>query len=193
MTQSIRRRIALSGRISRFRQDARLGQERVFFKLLQRTSDTAFGRHYGFDDILRSDKPLEAFKQSVPLCDYDGMHPWWLRAEAGEPNVTWPGKIKFFALSSGTSGAPSKHIPVTKDMIRAVQAASVRQLLTLRKFNLGATALQRKILTLSGSTTLQDFGHHYKGDVSGINVKHIPYIIRTLKKPQTRNRQAGRL
>jgi hypothetical protein len=111
------------------------------------------------------------------------MHPWWARAEAGEPNVTWPGKIKFFALSSGTSGAPSKHIPVTKDMIRAVQAASVRQLLTLRKFHLGSTALQRKILTLSGSTTLQDFGNHYKGDVSGINVKHIPYIIRTLKNP----------
>jgi hypothetical protein len=61
MTQSLRRRIALSGRMSRFRQDAKLGQERVFFKLIQRTSDTAFGKHYGFDDILKSDKPLETF------------------------------------------------------------------------------------------------------------------------------------
>ena len=183
LTQSLRRRIALTGRVSRFRQDAKLGQERVFIKLLQRAADTQFGRYYDFSGILQSPKPVEMFRQSVPLCNYDGMLQWWRRSEAGEPNVAWPGKVRYFALSSGTSGAPSKHIPVTKDMIRATQAASIRQLLTLRKFKMGQVVLQRRILTLSGSTTLQDFGHHFKGDVSGINVKHIPLIVRTLQKP----------
>ncbi|MEM0996702.1 MAG: GH3 auxin-responsive promoter family protein [Bacteroidota bacterium] len=186
LTQSLRRRIALSGRINRFRQDAKVGQERVFQKLLQRSADTAFGRHYGFADIRQASDPREAFRAAVPLCDYAGMHPWWQRAEDGEPNVTWPGKIKYFALSSGTSGAPSKHIPVTKDMIRATQVASVRQLLVLRKFNLGGVALQRRILTLSGSTALQDYGHHFKGDVSGINVKNIPFFMRLLQKPNSK-------
>ncbi len=35
------------------------------------------------------------------------------------PDVTWPGKIKYYALSSGTSEAASKYIPVTKDLLRS--------------------------------------------------------------------------
>jgi GH3 auxin-responsive promoter len=161
----------------------RYAQRRTFRSLLQRAADTAFGRHYRFADILSAADPVAAFKKTVPVVDYDGMHPWWARAEKGESDVAWPGVVKYFALSSGTSGAPSKHIPVTRALLRSTRTTSVRQLLALQKFGLSPLALRSKVLTLAGSTTLQDFGHHMKGDVSGINVKQLPWFARTLHKP----------
>ena len=35
-------------------------------------------------------------------------------AKEGEADVCWPGKVKYFALSSGTSETSSKYIPITK-------------------------------------------------------------------------------
>lgn len=161
----------------------RPGQRRTFRKLLQTAADTAFGRHYNFADILASANPIGAFQKTVPVVDYDGMHPWWERAEAGESDVAWPGVVRYFALSSGTSGAPSKNIPVTQALLRSTRMTSIRQLVALQKFGVSPLAFRSKILTLSGSTTLQDFGHHMKGDVSGINVKQLPWFARTLHKP----------
>lgn len=170
----------------RLRKNPYLGQERTFNKLLVKARDTAFGKFYGFEDILASSHPLRRFRETVPLCNYDTIHPWWQRAEHGEADVCWPGTIKYFALSSGTSGAPSKNIPVTKDLIRVTQQASVRQLMVMRRFKVSPTIISKKILTLSGSTTLQYFGNHYKGDVSGIHAKHIPRVMKTLQKPGKR-------
>lgn len=170
----------------RLRKNPLLSQERTFNKLLIKAKDTAFGLHYGFEDLLSSANPLAAFRESVPLGNYDTIHPWWLRAEQGEPDVCWPGRIKFFALSSGTSGAPSKNIPVTKDLIRATQRASMRQLMVLRRFKLSPAIIAKSILTLSGSTSLQYYGNHYKGDVSGIHAKHVPRVMKTIQKPGQR-------
>ena len=48
----------------------------------------------------------------------------------GVPDVTWPGKIKYYALSSGTSEAASKYIPVTKEMLRSNTINYIRQLIS---------------------------------------------------------------
>jgi hypothetical protein len=72
---------------------------------------------------------------------------------------------------------------VTKDLIRATQQASVRQLLVLRRFKVSPSIVSKKILTLSGTTTLQYFGNHYKGDASGIHSKHIPRVMKTMQRP----------
>lgn len=185
-SEAIKKRLAMADAVRRLRKNPFLGQERTFNKLLVKAKDTAFGKYYGFEDILASAHPLDRFRDTIPLCNYDTMHPWWVRAEAGEADVCWPGVVRYFALSSGTSGAPSKNIPVTKDLIRVTQQASVRQLLVLRRFKVSPSIISKKILTLSGSTTLQYYGNHYKGDVSGIHAKHIPRVMKTMQKPGRR-------
>lgn len=186
LSDAIKKRLAMADAMRRLRKNPYLSQERTFNKLLVKAKDTAFGRYYGFEDILASANPLRRFQDIVPLCNYDTIHPWWERAERGEADVCWPGTVRYFALSSGTSGAPSKNIPVTKDLIRVTQQASVRQLLVLRRFKVSPSIISKKILTLSGSTTLQYYGNHYKGDVSGIHAKHIPRVMKTLQKPGRR-------
>jgi hypothetical protein len=159
------------------------GQLRVLSYLLKHAQDTAFGKHHDFASILESLHPIREFRNRVPIVNYDGMHQWWKRCEEGEHDVTWPGKVKYFALSSGTSGAPSKNIPVTAAQIKAMQKVSRRMLLVLDKLNLPSSTYECKMLSLGGSTQLLFTGQHYKGDLSGINGKKVPRWFRWYYKP----------
>ena len=44
---------------------------------------------------------------------YEELYPYIERVMKGEANVLWPGKVTWFAKSSGTTNARSKYIPVT--------------------------------------------------------------------------------
>ena len=83
-----------------------------------------------FDEILFGSDVREAFQELVPVHDYNKIYNrWWKKTLDGVPDVTWPGKIKYYALSSGTSEAASKYIPITRDMLRSNTVNYVRQLL----------------------------------------------------------------
>ena len=109
---------------------------------------------------------------------------WWQKAHEGEKNVAWPGRVKYFALSSGTSEAASKHIPVTKDMVKAIHRTSIRQILSLGSYkNLPPQLYEKGYLMLGGSTELQQMGTHYEGDLSGITAGKIPFWFERFYKP----------
>ena len=104
-------------------------QRHALRQLLERGQYTAFGKHYGFGDILSQEIDfIKAFRERVPVHTYTDMHDkWWHRCQEGEENVTWPGKVKYFALRSGTSESASKHIPVTQDMIKSIKKVGFLQ------------------------------------------------------------------
>ena len=103
-------------------------------KLLKKARFTEFGQQYRFDEILLSKHPGKKFQELVPVHDYNKIYEeWWKKTLDGVPDVTWPGKIKYYALSSGTSEAASKYIPVTKDLLRSNTINYLRQLLSLIK------------------------------------------------------------
>jgi hypothetical protein len=105
-------------------------QEKVLRKLLEKASKTVFGQYYDFKEILRSKDLVAAFKAQVPIHDYDKMHDeWWYLQLKGAKNITWHSKIKYYGLSSGTSGAPSKYIPESDEMLRAMRKAAFRAFL----------------------------------------------------------------
>src|SRR5882672_9818964 len=100
--------------------DPKRQQIKVLKKLLKKAKFTEFGQKFRFDDILLSQHAGKKFQQLVPVYDYDKIYDdWWKKTLEGVPDVTWPGKIKYYALSSGTSGSSSKYIPVTRDMLRS--------------------------------------------------------------------------
>ncbi|MGZ8551679.1 MAG: GH3 family domain-containing protein, partial [Chitinophagaceae bacterium] len=86
--------------------DARRQQIKVLKKLLKKARFTEFGQQYRFDDILLSKQTEKKFQELVPVHDYNKIYEeWWKKTLDGVPDVTWPGKIKYYALSSGTSEA----------------------------------------------------------------------------------------
>ena len=157
--------------------DARSQQLKVLKKLLRKARFTQFGQLYKFDEILLSRHIGKKFQQLVPTYNYSKIYnEWWYKARNGESDVCWPGQIKYFALSSGTSEAASKYIPITKDLIRSNTVTSFKQLLSLTRYeNVPTSAIGKGWLLLGGSTELQKGPTYYAGDLSGIQQKNIPF------------------
>jgi len=164
-------------------------QRHTLRQLLERGQYTAFGKHYGFNNILSREVDfVKAFRDRVPVYTYNEMYKqWWYRCREGEENVTWPGKVKYFALSSGTSESASKHIPVTQDMIRSIKKVGFKQLYSMTDFKVPAAAFGKGILMLGGTTSLFERGEYYEGDMSGISAKNMPrWMSAMLYKPGQR-------
>lgn len=185
----IKRAYALKDRASRRRNrpNSMLLQRKELNKLLTKAQFTAFGKHYKFDTILNSQNPLERFQQDVPVFDYGKMfREWWFRALHGNPSVTWPGKVKYFALTSGTSEASSKQIPVTSDMLRSIKRASIKQLVSASRYDFPIEFFEKGILMIGGSTHLNYNGNYHEGDLSGISAGNIPFWFQHFYKPGKR-------
>ena len=164
-------------------------QERELKKLLRKAQFTEFGKTYHFTDILLSGNVTEAFRNNVPVFDYNKMHDqWWYRALEGEHNVSWPGKIKYFALSSGTSEASSKYIPITRELNSKITKASIRQLVSAVRYDFPKEFYNRGVLMIGGSTDLSYSrkGGYYAGDLSGISAGRIPKWFEFFYKPGQR-------
>jgi hypothetical protein len=165
-------------------------QKQELRKLLIQAKDTQFGIHYDFSGLLKSFKSTDPkdffhlYTKRVPIHDYHKMHnDWWSKSLAGQASVSWPGRIKYFALSSGTSGAPSKHIPVSKETIKSMRKTSVRQILCISKYDLPDSMYTKGILMLGGSTDLRKNGDYFEGDLSGITTSQIPFWFQRYYKP----------
>src|ERR1700740_1907454 len=94
------------------KKSPRRQQLKVLKKLLKKARFTEFGQQYHFDEILLNKHAGKKFQENVPIYDYNKIYAdWWYKTLQGKPDVCWPGKIKYYALSSGTSEARSKYIP----------------------------------------------------------------------------------
>ncbi len=163
-------------------------QEKTLHRLLKKARKTQFGRHYGFDQIL-ADKGevIEKFQSAVPLHDYNTIYnTWWSRTLHGEANIAWPGRVKYFALSSGTSEATSKHIPITHDMLDSLRTSALRLFSTLPTFDLPEKVYTKSWLAIGGTSRLEKIEGHYEGYLSGINARKRPFWSRAFYKPGSR-------
>jgi len=165
--------------------NALIQQNKTLKKMLSIAKDTQFGQFYNFEEILEHKLVSRAYQQKVPISDYGNMHTWWEKAYNGEENVTWPGKIEHFALSSGTSEGASKYIPVSKDMLKSINRAGVRQMISLVKTDIPKDYLTKDYLMMSGSTSLyfNDEGKTYAGDLSGITSSQMPGWFERFSQP----------
>jgi hypothetical protein len=160
-------------------------QNKELKKLLRKAQFTMFGQTYNFTGMVNSRNFVNKFKASVPVHDYNTIYArWWNKSLHNQENVCWPGNVKYFALSSGTSESSSKHIPVTKDMANAIQRTSIRQIISLGGYTgLPADLFSKGILMLGGSTHLNQHGSYFEGDLSGITASKIPFWFQHFYKP----------
>ncbi len=179
----LKKAVALGGKIPK-RKNYENQQAKVLKKLLAKAQNTAFGEHYNFAKLLQEKNPIEQFQATVSMYDYSSIYKkWWHRAHKGEPYVCWPGHIKYFALSSGTSEAASKYIPVTKELLNAFKRGGVKQLIAQSNYDFPKEHFQKGMLMLGGSTLLDFNGIHYSGDLSGITAANIPLWFQGYYKP----------
>ena len=164
-------------------------QKNELRSLLFQARNTRFGSYYDFTGLLRHFRRghadfFQEFTRTIPLHDYVKINrEWWHLTRNGVKHVTWPGRTKYFALSSGTSDAASKQIPVTRDMTKAIQRTSIRQILSLSKYDLPPEFFEGGILMIGGSTHLSRRGSFFEGDLSGIQAARLPFWFQHFYKP----------
>ncbi|MGB1031908.1 MAG: GH3 family domain-containing protein, partial [Flavobacteriales bacterium] len=74
-------------------------QEEWFQKILKGGLNTSFGRDHSFFTI----RSVQDFQKQVPIRNYEELKNYIDRSLIGEEDVLWPGKVKWFAKSSGTT------------------------------------------------------------------------------------------
>jgi len=164
-------------------------QKEMFYYLIDKAADTAWGREHNFQDIISTkDFPeaLNLFKLNTPLSSYDDLKPWIDRARQGEVGVLWPGSIKWFAKSSGTTSDKSKFIPVTDDCLEECHYRGGKDVVALYVDKHPETKLfTGKTLSLGGSKRQDELNpNNYCGDLSAILIDNLPFWAQFVRIPE---------
>jgi hypothetical protein len=151
-------------------------QAQEFLGLVRSAQDTQFGKDHGFEKI----RSVEEFQRRVPLRHYeDFWNTYWKSSFPHVENVTWPGKIPYFAVTSGTSTGISKYIPCTREILRTNRRAAL-DLLAFHLHNRPSSRLLAgRNFMLAGSTGLNSLAPDvFSGDLSGIAAATLPWWAR---------------
>jgi hypothetical protein len=183
----LRRRARLLGDREYWRLNTRAIQLAQLRGLLERAADTEFGREHAFGRIARlgENEMLEAYRASVPIADWHAFKSALERMrDEAEPDVLWPGVVRNFAQSSGTT-AGEKHLPVSDALLKSNRKAAVDLFATAIRFGASLPRLTGgKLLFLGGSTTLEVNEHGIRtGDLSGIVVPMIRWPMTKIYEP----------
>jgi hypothetical protein len=156
-------------------------QNDMLNKLIKQGRNTEFGKDHAFHGI----ETYEQFASQVPIRDYPAIKPYIDRAMRGESDVLWPGEVKWFAKSSGTTGDKSKFIPVTRDNIEDCHFQGGKDTLILYFHNFPDHGLlSGKNLAIGGSHQVSDVNPEaYFGDVSAVLLQNLPAYAHWIRTP----------
>jgi hypothetical protein len=157
------------------RLDPAAAQERLLRSWLRRAAGTAFGRAHGFGAI----RSVAEYQARVPLRRYEQLwEGWWKPAFPVLRDVTWPGLVPYFALSSGTTSGTTKRIPVTREAVLANRGAALDVLAHHLGHHPRSRIFAGFFFLLGGSTALDELVPGTReGDLSGIAAAEIPRWI----------------
>jgi hypothetical protein len=156
-------------------------QQETFFRLVTRAADTEWGEKYGY----RSLTSIEEFQHRVPIQTYEEVKIYINRLRQGEQNLLWPGEIKWFAKSSGTTNDKSKFLPVSKESLEECHFKGGKDVLAIYCQNNPETRIfSGKGLTLGGSHKIDNFStQSYYGDLSAILIENLPFWTEFIRTP----------
>lgn len=154
------------------------GQLNVLDQIVSRAAHTKFGIDHNFRKI----KGYADFKKAVPIRDYEQAKPYFDAIAAGEKDVTWPGKPKYLAKTSGTTSG-TKYIPITSQSLPNHLEGARSALLHYIHYSKNAKFLDGKLMFLSGSPELETKNGILTGRLSGIVNHHIPNYLKASQLP----------
>src|SRR5439155_5337283 len=122
---------------------------------------------------------------AVPLRTYEDLWSAYLRDRYPVfDNLTWPGRIPYLALTSGTTQGATKYIPVTREML----ASNTKAGRTMVAYHMAARPDSRlflgRLFFLGGSSDLERPAPGVEqGDLSGIAAKELNGLLRPYAFP----------
>lgn len=157
-------------------------QHEVLKSLVERASDTEYGRNHVFKGI----KGYEDFAKNVPVNTYEELKGDIDRMRHGERDILWPGKVRWYAKSSGTTNDKSKFIPVSKDGLQNIHYSGGTDAVALYLRNYKKSKLfDGKALILGGSHSPNyNLQGSLVGDLSAILIENINPLANLVRVPK---------
>jgi GH3 auxin-responsive promoter family protein len=156
-------------------------QHEILQYLVKRGKDTEYGRKYLFSTI----NNYNDFAQNIPLNTYEELKGYIDRMRHGERNILWPGQVKWYAKSSGTTNDKSKFIPITHEGLQNVHYQGGKDVLAYYLSNNPNSKLfSGKGLILGGSHSPNyNFSNSLVGDLSAILIENINPLANLVRVP----------
>jgi len=168
-------------RIEAWKNNPLDAQREVLQDLVTSAQYTEFGRKYNFSQLFN----VRAFKDAVPIHEYNDLKPYIERIMNGEQNILWNTPIYWFAKSSGTTSDKSKFIPVSDESLKDSHYKAVKDVLTMYyQFNPDSELLTGKGLVLGGSHNINPMNNEAQyGDLSAVLLQNSPFWGHWLRTP----------
>jgi GH3 auxin-responsive promoter len=156
-------------------------QEQNLLRLVGKGRHTRFGRDHRFGSI----RSVADFQRAVPIRTYEALWDAYLRAAYPVfEDLTWPGRIPFLALTSGTTEGATKYIPVSAEMIASNRKAAQTALAFYLCSRPESRLFHGKTFFLGGSTDLSEPAPGiFEGDLSGIAAMELSPLLRPYAFP----------
>ena len=154
--------------------DPAAAQTRQLLELVEAAKDTTFGLDHDFAAI----ETVADYQQRVPIRTFDDF---WVDYWSGPfpllENVTWPGSIRYFARSSGTTTGESKHIPCSDEMVKANNRGGLEVVLAHLQNNPNSRVSAGRTFLFGGSPALDELAPGvFAGELSGIAARETPAV-----------------
>jgi len=157
-------------------------QRAVLRHLIAAAKDTEYGRAHGFSAI----RDYEGFARLNAVNTYEELKGGIDRMRHGECDVLWPGRVKWYAKSSGTTNDKSKFIPVSDEGLKRIHYAGGYDSVTVYLRNYPQSRLfDGRSLILGGSHAPNyNLPGSLVGDLSAILIENINPIANLVRIPK---------
>ncbi len=165
-----------------YASEAEALQRGVLRRLLGKACDTEWGRAHGYTKSLS----YEDFARQTPLNTYEELKGYIDRMRHGEKDVLWPGRVKWYAKSSGTTNDKSKFIPVSSDGLHDTHyAGGTDAVVWYLRNNPESRLFDGKALILGGSHAPNyNLPGSLVGDLSAILIENINPLVNLVRVPK---------
>jgi hypothetical protein len=156
-------------------------QERTLHRLLRKARATRFGRDHGFAAI----RSVADFQKAVPLRTYEDIWRHYFRDHYPIfENLTWPGRIPYFALTSGTTQGATKYIPISRSVLASNRKAAQTMVAAHLAARPDSRLFHGRLFFLGGSSDLDRPARGVQqGDLSGIVARELNDLLRPYTFP----------
>uniref|UniRef100_A0AB33JJ02 GH3 auxin-responsive promoter family protein n=1 Tax=Prevotella sp. GTC17260 TaxID=3236796 RepID=A0AB33JJ02_9BACT len=157
-------------------------QHTVLQQLLRHGKETEYGRKH----LLNHTHTYEEFVKNVPVNTYEDLKDDIDRMRHGEADVLWPGTVKWYAKSSGTTNDKSKFIPVSASGLHKIHYQGGKDVVAMYLRNYPESRLfDGKSLILGGSHSPNyNLPGSMVGDLSAILIENINPFANLVRVPK---------
>ena len=168
--------------LERYTTEGETIQREVMEYLIERAKDTEYGRKHLFSTI----KSYDDFIQNVPVNTYEELKGDIDRMRHGERDVLWPGQVRWYAKSSGTTNDKSKFIPVSHEGLQNIHYQGGKDVLAYYLSNHPESRIfNGKSLILGGSHSPNyNLSNSLVGDLSAILIENINPLANFVRVPK---------